>query len=196
MTGDSIFRAIYLVGFVSMFAIRLRYRVRAGAGRAAVNRAGGLEMFLLALAFIGMAAVPLVFVFSGALDFADYRLPAWAGWAGTAVFLAALWLLRRSHADLGRNWSQTLELREGHELVTGGVYSRVRHPMYAAFWLWGAAQPLLLHNWVAGFSHLASFAALYFLRVPREERMMLDHFGAEYRTYMQRSGRVIPRLSK
>ena len=99
----------------------------------------------------------------------------------------------RSHADLGENWFQTLQLREGHQLVTTGVYAYVRHPMYAAFLLWGMAQPLLLHNWLAGFSPLASFAPLYFLRVSREERMMLDCFGAEYAAYLERTGRVLPR---
>lgn len=195
MRGSAIFRTIYLVGFVSMFVIRLRYRMRGRDTRATVTRAGSLELFLLVLAFVGMAAVPLVYVFSDALDFADYQLPIWTGWAGASVFLAALWLLWRSHSDLGRNWSQTLQLREGHELVTTGVYGRIRHPMYAAFWLWGVAQPLLLRNWIAGFSHLAAFATLYFLRVGREELLMLDHFGAEYEAYMRRTGRVLPRWS-
>ncbi|HKS26519.1 MAG TPA: protein-S-isoprenylcysteine O-methyltransferase [Pyrinomonadaceae bacterium] len=196
MTGNSIFRTIYLVGFVSMFVMRLSYRLRGRDTRAAVTRAGSLEMFLLALAFVGMAATPLVYVSSDVLDFADYQLPVWTGWVGTLVFLAAIGLLWRSHRDLGRNWSQTLELREGHELVTKGVYRRIRHPMYAAFWLWGLAQPLLLHNWLAAFSHLASFAALYFLRVGREERLMLDHFGARYEAYMSRTGRVLPRWAR
>ena len=65
--------------------------------------------------------------------------------------------------------------------------------MYAALWLWGVAQALLIHNWIAGFSQLVSFAVLYFLRVPREKRMMLDRFGAEYPAYIGRTGRVLPR---
>ncbi len=53
---------------------------------------------------------------------------------------------------------------------------------------------LLLQNWVAGWAGLALFAPLYVLRVPREERMMLDRFGEEYRAYMDRTGRVVPRI--
>jgi protein-S-isoprenylcysteine O-methyltransferase Ste14 len=53
---------------------------------------------------------------------------------------------------------------------------------------------LLLQNWVAGWAGLALFAPLYVLRVPREERMMLDQFGEEYRAYMDRTGGVVPRI--
>jgi protein-S-isoprenylcysteine O-methyltransferase Ste14 len=66
--------------------------------------------------------------------------------------------------------------------------------MYASEWLWALAQALLLQNWVAGWATLALFAPLYALRVPREERMMLDRFGEEYRAYMDRTGRIVPRL--
>jgi protein-S-isoprenylcysteine O-methyltransferase Ste14 len=113
---------------------------------------------------------------------------------GIIILAMAVWLFWRSHADLGRNWSPSLELREGHELVTEGVYRLVRHPMYASMWLWGVAQALLLQNWIAGWVSLVMFMPLYLLRVPREERMMLDEFGEEYRAYMDRTGRVISRL--
>jgi len=108
--------------------------------------------------------------------------------------LAALWLFWRSHADLGRNWSYTLEVRKGHELITRGVYRTIRHPMYASIWLWCLAQGLLLSNWLAGWYALAAFAAMYFIRVPREEAMMREIFGQEYLDYMQRTGRILPRL--
>jgi protein-S-isoprenylcysteine O-methyltransferase Ste14 len=101
----------------------------------------------------------------------------------------------RSHADLGRNWSPSLQLREGHELVTEGVYRHIRHPMYASEWLWSIAQALMLQNWVAGWAGLALFTPLYVLRVPREEQMMLDQFGEEYRAYMNRTGRIVPQLT-
>jgi protein-S-isoprenylcysteine O-methyltransferase Ste14 len=99
-----------------------------------------------------------------------------------------------SHRELGRNWSISLDLRETHKLVTDGVYARVRHPMYTAFWLWALAQALLLPNWVAGLSGLVGFGTLYAFRVGREEKLMLDAFGNEYRAYMARTARLVPRL--
>jgi protein-S-isoprenylcysteine O-methyltransferase Ste14 len=150
-------------------------------------------MALVFVASIGLAIVPLIYLLTSWLDFADYRLPAWTGWVGAAIFAVAVWLLWRSHIDLGLNWSATLDIREGHSLVTSGVYGHIRHPMYAAHWLWAIAQALLLHNWIAGPAFSVFFIPLYLLRVPHEEQMMLQHFGEEYLGYMNRTGRIIPR---
>ncbi len=153
---------------------------------------------LLGLMFVGMFFIPAVYALTSWFDGADYRLPPEArgpaGGVGAAILALAVWLFWRSHVNLQRNWSPSLQLRKGHELVTGGVYRSVRHPMYASMWLWGVAQALLLQNWIAGWASLVMFLPLYLLRVPREERMMLDEFGEGYRAYINRTGRVTPRL--
>jgi protein-S-isoprenylcysteine O-methyltransferase Ste14 len=112
------------------------------------------------------------------------------------VLAAGTWLFWRSHADLGVNWSARLALRDRHDLVTAGVYARVRHPMYAALIISGAGQALVLANLIAGFSLLAAALVFYSIRIPREERMMIDAFGDRYRTYMARTGRVFPRFGR
>lgn len=97
---------------------------------------------------------------------------------------------------MGGNYSSTLVIWQEHSLIDEGIYRYLRHPIYAALWLWGFAQPLLLQNWIAGLAGMAVITPLYFLRVPREEEMLLDHFGEEYRSYMERTGRVLPRLGR
>jgi protein-S-isoprenylcysteine O-methyltransferase Ste14 len=72
------------------------------------------------------------------------------------------------------------------------VYGRIRHPMYAAHFLLGIGQVLLLQNWLVGPANLLVFTPLYLIRVAREERLLLDRFGDEYRAYMERTGRLIP----
>jgi protein-S-isoprenylcysteine O-methyltransferase Ste14 len=84
--------------------------------------------------------------------------------------VTSLWLFRRSHADPGQNWSVGLEIREGHQLVTKGVYRHIRHPMYASIWLWAFAQEMLLQNWLAGWSVVPVFAAMYFTAHPARSR--------------------------
>jgi protein-S-isoprenylcysteine O-methyltransferase Ste14 len=59
--------------------------------------------------------------------------------------------------------------------------------------LWAIAQPLLIWNWLAGPAFGLIFLPLYITRMPREEQMMIDHFGDEYRQYMRTTGRLLPR---
>jgi protein-S-isoprenylcysteine O-methyltransferase Ste14 len=194
--SNTFFTILYFVGVFVGSAIRVVYTRRYKEFRQVHAFETVQDRLLVSLPGLGMFVLPLVYALSPWLGFADYSLPGWAGGLGVALFAAALWLLWRSHADLGRNWSPTLELRQEHTLVTGGVFRHVRHPMYAAHWLWGLAQPLLLWNWIAGLSMLVTMLPLYLVRVPREERMLLEQFGDAYRDYMQRTGRIIPRLWK
>lgn len=191
---QNVFKILWIIGFIMIVIIRLPHWRLGRSNRVVVDRNPVRERILLAIEAVGAGALPLVYIFTPWLSFADYQLPAWAGWAGVASLVASLWLLWRAHADLGQNWSRSLQLRQGHQLITSGIYRYIRHPMYAFGWLLGIAQALLLWNWVVAVAGLASFTLLYFIRVPREEQMMLDQFGEEYRAYMNRTGRVIPRL--
>jgi protein-S-isoprenylcysteine O-methyltransferase Ste14 len=189
-----LFIATYFTGFIVASAIRLVYtreyrdRVRREGKRPKVDTP------LVYLPALGFFVIPLVYVLTPLLTFADYTLPFGAGLAGTAVYALALWLLWRSHADLGRNFSPVIEVVEGQQLVTDGVYRRIRHPMYTAHLLWGLAQPFLLWNWVAGFALLATIIPLMLVRVPAEERVMQEQFGRTYDEYMETTGRLFPRM--
>ncbi len=57
----------------------------------------------------------------------------------------------------------TLQLRENQRLITSGIYSRFRHPMYSAMFLLGLGQALVLPNWFAGPAYLIGFGVLYAL---------------------------------
>lgn len=186
--------AVFLVGFVVFFWIRHVFINRTRAEKKAVSRFDTQEKILLAVMFPPTLILPLLYLFTPLLTFADYHLPLFVRLLGAMIMAVSLWLFWRSHADLGRNWSVSLEVREGHELITHGVYRLIRHPMYASIWLWAIAQGMLLPNWLAGWSVVPAFAAMYFLRVPREEQLMRESFGDAYRDYMRRTGRLLPRL--
>ncbi|PIG90777.1 protein-S-isoprenylcysteine methyltransferase [Gloeocapsopsis sp. IPPAS B-1203] len=158
------------------------------------NRKTPQENGLLFLVFLGMVALPLVYVFTPWLDIANYHLPIWANGLGVVTFAIAMWLFWRSHHDLGRNWSPTLQVREAHTLIVSGIYQKIRHPMYTSIWLWSIAQALLLPNWIAGLSGIIGFGILYIVRVRNEEQMMLDQFGDQYQEYMHKTKRLIPYL--
>lgn len=185
-------KAVWCAGVIGWFIIRYPYQ-RRSRRTAKVRRSDRIrETILMSISATGLGVIPAAYVLGGAFRSADYPFRPWQAWFGATVFAAALWLFRRAHKDLGRNWSITLEVREQHMLVVHGVYARVRHPMYAAFWLWAIAQALLLPNWAAGLAGIAGFGTLFFLRVPQEERMMIETFGDEYKKYMQETWRVLP----
>jgi protein-S-isoprenylcysteine O-methyltransferase Ste14 len=185
---------VFLIGFIAYITIRGVFARLTKGNERTVSRVDWRERALLCVVFVGCMLLPVVYLFTNLLAFADYRLGPFVPWAGAAVMVAGLWLFWRSHADLGQNWSVTLELRQSHQLVRHGVYRSIRHPMYAAIFLFGLAQGLLLNNWLAGWSGLATFAVMYFVRVPHEERMMCECFGDEYRSYARQTGRVFPRI--
>jgi protein-S-isoprenylcysteine O-methyltransferase Ste14 len=187
---------VYFVGLVVYVTIRGVFGGRTKKNEKVVSRVDVSDRALVAAVFLGSMVLPMLYLFSPWLRFADYRLPAFVNWSGAVVMVIALWLFWRAHVDLGLNWSITLEMRKNHELIVHGVYRRIRHPMYAAIFLFAVAQALLLQNWLAGWAGFASFWLLYLVRMPREEKMMCDFFGEPYRAYMKRTGRLVPRLDK
>jgi len=185
---------VFMAGLIVYIGIRHVFGKRTIGRKKKVSRIDGLEKFLLIAMGIAVMLLPILFLFTPLLAFADTPLPVLFPWFGTAIMAASLWLFWRSHSDLGLNWSVSLELDEDHHLVTNGVYRTIRHPMYSSIWLWGIAQGLLLQNWLAGWATFLAFTAMYFLRMPREEKLMCESFGEEYREYMKRTGRVFPRI--
>ena len=174
------------------YAIRLPFERR--AKRTATERSARDvgEWTRMWVSGAGLGILPVVYLLTGWPKFADYS----TGWiqlaAGIGVASAALWMFRMTHAALGKFWSVSLDIRDGHKLITEGIYGKLRHPMYSAFWLMALAQALLLPNWFAGLAGLAGFGFLFFLRIGPEERMMEQKFGEAYVSYKSRTDRIIP----
>ncbi len=185
-------KLVWVAGIIGWYVIRYPHQRRSHKTPIASRRERVREGILLATSFTGLFILPVVYVTTGEPQVADYPFRPVLAWFGTAAFAVALLGFYRAHRDLGRFWSVTLEIRQTHELVTTGVYRHVRHPMYAAFFLWAVAQALLLPNWIAGPAGLVGFGTLFGLRVRREERMMEATFGDAYRAYAARTWRVIP----
>lgn len=194
----NLLKYVFLAGLILAEVIRFPQRARVSRarreGQVTVTRVKGSETLLMSLSFLGMYVLPLVYIFSSWLDFANYSLPVWAGVLGILFLALALFINWRAQVDLRKNWSPSLELTEGQKLVTGGIYSVLRHPIYTAMFLFSAAQVLLIQNWIAGLFGALTFLPIYITRVPREEQMMLEQFGDQYRDYMKRTNRVLPKF--
>ncbi len=185
-------KLVWGLGLIGWFAIRHRHARRSRRTPKVTRDDRARDRARLTFPLTGMCLVPGIYVLTGQPKFAEYQFQPALAWVGAVTFALSLWLFYRTHKELGRNWSVTLEIRERHTLVTSGVYRRVRHPMYSAFWLWALAQALLLPNWIAGLSGLVGFGILFFLRVRHEEELMIETFGEDYRRYMARTSRIVP----
>jgi len=191
---DDFFTLSYLVGWVVQAVIRVGPVQRCRKAVRVFDRRRRCEIPLLVLVFLGTTGIPLVYIFSSWLDFADYSLPRFVGWTGVVLLAAGVVIIARAHHDLGRNFSTEPVVVQDHQLITGGIYRYIRHPMYAGFWLVVAAQALLLSNGIAGPAGLVTFFFFYGIRIAREEKMLEDYFGDAYRDYARRTGRLWPRL--
>jgi protein-S-isoprenylcysteine O-methyltransferase Ste14 len=184
-------QAAVLAGTFALIAIRAPHGQRSRGVAVTKSRRGALENALLAVAMIAFV-LPLVWICWPAPAPGDYPLVPAAYVAGVALLVFGLWIFYRSHADLGTNWSITLEVREQHTLVTRGIYRGIRHPMYLGLLVFSLGEALVLPNWIAGPAYLVAMLLLFAGRLGPEEQLMLDEFGSDYDAYRERSKRLIP----
>jgi protein-S-isoprenylcysteine O-methyltransferase Ste14 len=187
-------KAIWVIMVVTWYVLRIPFERKAKKARVERDELGLPERIRLTISLTGLGVVPGIYVASGFPRWADYAFQPILAVFGVATAVAALVMFRLTHKALGRNWSVSLQLKDDHKLITHGVYARIRHPMYTAFWLMALAQALLLPNLVAGLAGIIGFGTLYLLRVGQEEALMLKGFGPEYQAYMDRTGRILPKL--
>ena len=196
MTFDLEFTAkiIWVVFIVGWGVIRYKPNIKSRRVAKSVVSRTLKERFSMVISSFGLGYIPAVWIFTDFLDGFDYNQNILFMIIGAVLLGVSLRLFRLTHKALGKMWSHSLDLREDHKLVTTGIYEKVRHPMYTAFWAWAIGAAFLLPNWVAGFSGLVGFGTLFFLRVGQEEEMMKAEFGEEYEAYMRRTKKVIPKI--
>jgi protein-S-isoprenylcysteine O-methyltransferase Ste14 len=97
--------------------------------------------------------------------------------------------------SLGTNITDTVVTRENATLVTHGRYHWVRHPMYSITCLLFIGFTLLTTNWFIAITGVGTLSLLI-IRTSIEETKLIDRFGDEYRDYIKKTGRFVPRLSK
>jgi len=94
---------------------------------------------------------------------------------------------------LGRNWSSSVTIKQGHELITSGPYTMVRHPIYTGI-LTGFMGTVIALSQVRG---LIAFVLIFFvlwLKLRREEQWMRSQFGETYTTYAHKTASMVPYL--
>lgn len=146
-------------------------------------------------------------VFIIVLVLAAYRMPAvrhavtsaqatahGIGWgaAGAILVGAGIGLAIVARVYLGRNWGTPMSQKENPELVTGGPYGVIRHPIYSGIILamFGSMLGLSL-LWLLP---LVLFSAYFIYSARREEALMCRQFPEQYPAYMKRTKMLVPFL--
>ena len=128
------------------------------------------------------------------LGWAEVPLPIWVYTMGAVLVIISLPLLIWTHRSLGANFTTILGTRDRHNLVTHGPYRWVRHPLYSVLFLFLLGTLLLTGNLLVGGFLMVSFLITVGTRVAKEEAILEEEYGEEYRAYKSHTGRFVPRL--
>ena len=195
MGDERIFRLILLGGFVLIVPFGIWHRIKSHTGEKLDRRQEGL-FILVTLRLMGMAAMLAIityFINPHLMDWAAMPLPLFVQWIGIGLGPFAGLLLVWTFRTLGRNLTDTVVTRKEHTLVTNGPYRWVRHPFYLSGFLSVLTFSLGAANW---FILLSGSLAILLLgiRSRKEEENLIARFGEDYRSYMKRTGRFLPRI--
>lgn len=108
--------------------------------------------------------------------------------------IGSVWLCSSAIRTLGKEWSLTARVVEGHKLVTHGPYSIVRNPIYTGMLGMLLASGLAVSHWIGLGLAIVVFAIGTLIRVRSEERLLREMFGSEFDEYARKVRAVIPLL--
>jgi protein-S-isoprenylcysteine O-methyltransferase Ste14 len=149
-----------------------------------IIRIGGLILWLSPLAYL---------VNPGWMTWSKIGLPDWVRWLGVGVGVLNTFGIYWLFSSIGSGITPTSATRKEHKLVTNGIYRYIRHPLYT----FGASMfitfGMMADNWFIALLGVLTFIIMA-IRTPKEEANLIEKFGDEYREYMKRTGRFLPKL--
>lgn len=195
MTDENTFRFILLVAFVLLVPIGVWHRLKSRTGEKLDRRQEGIFILvtLRLIGIMGWVGFVAYFINPESMAWAAVPLPNWLRWIGVGLLVVTGLLLVWMFRTLGKNLTDTVVTRKMHTLVTTGPYRWVRHPFYTSAALLVLANSLATANWFFFVMGCAMFLLLV-IRTRKEEENLIARFGDDYRNYMQRTGRFMPRL--
>ena len=181
-------RIIFLIsGLVATYGIS-----RGQSGMRKGKEQGESDSLFVLLIALTMCTGFLIPFFAGR-KITALNLPPFLRYLGIFLFLLGLFIRSIAIRTLKRQFSIYVAIQENHQLITTGIYSQIRHPIYlgALFSLvgFGLVFPTLL-----GFLFVFIYSMLLGHRMAQEEKLMLKHFGSVYEEYTSKSYRLIPHI--
>jgi protein-S-isoprenylcysteine O-methyltransferase Ste14 len=112
-------------------------------------------------------------------------------WTGVGICTLGLAMAAWARRTLGAEWSQDVELKQGHRLVTSGPYRFVRHPIYTCHLVMGLGTAVTFGR-IAGFAGCVLFLVGFWIKLGQEEELLARHFPEEYPAYKRRVKALVP----
>ncbi len=112
-------------------------------------------------------------------------------WIAAILCMAGLAFCLWARATLGRNWSGTITLKKEHELIERGPYRLVRHPIYTGMMAMIVATAIT-YGYPGGIAAVLFAFLSFWIKLGAEEKLMLQQFPDQYRSYQRRVKRIIP----
>ena len=199
MEAEYPFHTASLLLLMAVVAIRMYFSGYAdGASGVKQNTKGEgsfrrLRMLLglpLILAFLAYAVWPPLLAWSQLAFMPEVR------WGGVVLSVLGIIMLVWVQKHLSRNFTGTVQIRPGGNVVKTGPYLYVRHPMYLTFLLLGTGIFLLTANWLLGGGFVLMILIVMFVRTPIEERALLNVYGNEYEDYAKQTGKFLPKIPR
>ena len=111
-----------------------------------------------------------------------------------ALAIGSVWFCSAAVRTLGKQWSITARVLEGHKLITSGPYSVVRNPIYTGMFGMLLATGLSISHWIGLLIAIIVFAVGTTIRVRSEEKLLREAFGEEFAAYERKVPAVVPFL--
>lgn len=198
MDANVVFRIIFAFYIVAFYILRMTRKHQPFSRKKQqkqVRKQVGIREVLFIILYPFWLAVMILYPsnFSWINVFA-LSFPDWLRWCGVVMAAISLLLLWWVHHALGKYFSHQLKLLDTHKLVTHGPYQWVRHPMYTTEFIIFISACLISANLLVVVPNILAIILIY-LRINKEEEMMLERFGKEYRSYMKQTGKLLPRFT-
>jgi len=116
---------------------------------------------------------------------------AFTYWGGVLVVVAGVLFSVWARQHLAGNWSQSVTIKENHELITSGPYRLARHPIYTGI-LTGFLGTAIVIAELRGVLALLLVTIVFWFKLRLEEKWMREEFGEKYAEYSSRVAALIP----
>jgi protein-S-isoprenylcysteine O-methyltransferase Ste14 len=195
--NENIFRILAAVILLSAMSISSYYRIKADreTGEKVSRKVdGSVMMNIIKLFGLLLWLSPFIYLLNpGWMAWSKIGLPEWVRWLGVLTGIlgtvGVYWLF----SSIGSGITPTSATRREHQLVTSGPYRWIRHPLYTFGTSLFISFGMMADNWFIALLGVLAFIAMA-TRTPKEEANLIEKFGDEYRVYMQRTGRFLPKL--